>query len=144
MSVSVVLAPVGGQPLDLSKGDVVSGGPTLVKDSIAQPNSTEGGFAQPDNPTKTLSWVTRKYPRTAYADLGGERTALVVVDGRLAGESEGFGIPDFARYLKSLGARQAINLDSGGSATMVVKGKVVNRPSYPRGPRPVADAIVIT
>ncbi|MBO0879337.1 MAG: phosphodiester glycosidase family protein, partial [Mycobacterium sp.] len=144
MSVSVALAPVGGQAIDLSKGDLVSGGPTLVKDSIAQPNSTEGGFAQPDDPSKTLSWVIRKTARIAYADLGVGRTAFVVVDGRQAGKSEGFGIPDFARYLKSLGARQAINLDAGGSTTMVVKGKVVNRPSDPRGQRPVGDAIVIT
>jgi exopolysaccharide biosynthesis protein len=144
MSVRVALAPVGGRPLDLSKGDLVSGGPTLVKDSIAQPNSTEGGFAQPDDPNHTLGWVIRKLPRTAYADLGGERTALVVVDGSQAGESEGFGIPDFAQYLESLGARQAINLDGGRSSTMVVNGKVVNHPSDQAGPRPVGDAIVVT
>src|SRR5205807_4333006 len=120
MSVRVALAPVGGQPIDLSKGDLVSGGPTLVKDSIAQPNSTEGGFAQPDDPSKTLSWVIRKTARIAYADLGVGRTAFVVVDGRQAGKSEGFGIPDFAQYLKSLGAHQAMNLDAGGSTTMVV------------------------
>jgi hypothetical protein len=144
LSVSVALAPVGGQPLDLSKGDVVSGGPTLVENSIAQPNSTEGGFAQPDDPNKTLSWVIRKTARIAYADLGERQTAFVVVDGRRAGESEGLGIPDFARYLTSLGARQAMNLDAGGSTTMVVRGNVVNRPSDPRGPRPVGDAIVVT
>jgi len=38
----------------------------------------------------------------------------------------------------------ALNLDGGGSTTMVAKGHVVNRPSDPVGPRPVSDAIVVT
>lgn len=37
----------------------------------------------------------------------------------------------------------ASGLDGGGSTTMVVKGKVVNRPSDPFGSRPVSDAIVV-
>ena len=31
--------------------------------------------------------------------------------------------------MRALGAREALNLDGGGSTTMVVEGDVVNRPS---------------
>jgi exopolysaccharide biosynthesis protein len=37
----------------------------------------------------------------------------------------------------------AINLDGGGSATMVVGGKVVNSPSDNEGERPVADSLEV-
>ena len=45
--------------------------------------------------------------------------------------------------LARLGATDALNLDGGGSTTMVVRGEVVNRPSDLTGPRPVSDALVV-
>jgi exopolysaccharide biosynthesis protein len=38
----------------------------------------------------------------------------------------------------------ALNLDGGGSTTMVVKGRVVNHPSDATGPRRVSDALIVT
>jgi exopolysaccharide biosynthesis protein len=38
----------------------------------------------------------------------------------------------------------ALNLDGGGSTTMVVRGEIVNRPSDAAGPRPVGDAILVS
>jgi hypothetical protein len=43
---------------------------------------------------------------------------------------------------RSLGLRDAMNLDGGGSTTMVVDGTVVNVPSDATGQRPVGDALV--
>jgi exopolysaccharide biosynthesis protein len=40
-------------------------------------------------------------------------------------------------------AYQAVNLDGGGSTTMVVRGQVVNRPSDQTGERPVANALLV-
>jgi exopolysaccharide biosynthesis protein len=40
-------------------------------------------------------------------------------------------------------AHQAINLDGGGSTTMVVRQQVVNRPSDQTGERPVANALLV-
>ena len=49
---------------------------------------------------------------------------------------------EFARLFKQLGARSAINLDGGGSTTMFLKGKVMNRPSD--GPeRLVSSALLV-
>jgi exopolysaccharide biosynthesis protein len=39
--------------------------------------------------------------------------------------------------------RAAINLDGGGSTTMVVGGRVVNQPSDTAGERPVGDALLL-
>ncbi|MCA1604623.1 MAG: phosphodiester glycosidase family protein [Acidobacteria bacterium] len=38
---------------------------------------------------------------------------------------------------------EGINLDGGGSTTMEIHNKVVNRPSDQTGQRPVSDAILI-
>jgi exopolysaccharide biosynthesis protein len=40
-------------------------------------------------------------------------------------------------------AYQALNLDGGGSTTMVVKDEVVNSPSDQMGERPVANALLV-
>lgn len=54
---------------------------------------------------------------------------FAVVDGRRTGWSIGLGLVPFARLLRRVGASSAINMDGGGSSTMVVEGEVVNRPS---------------
>ena len=48
---------------------------------------------------------------------------------------------DLAQLMRSLGAWSALNLDGGGSSTMVVDGQVVNRPS--EGLRPVTSAFLV-
>jgi hypothetical protein len=48
----------------------------------------------------------------------------------------------FARFFKSQGALWALNLDGGGSTTMVVRGRVRNRPSDGRE-RPVSSALLV-
>ena len=48
-----------------------------------------------------------------------------------------------AGLLLDSGASEAINLDGGGSTTMVVNGKLVNNPSDQAGERPVSDAILM-
>jgi exopolysaccharide biosynthesis protein len=68
---------------------------------------------------------------------------LVTVDGRRPGWSAGLSFAGAARLMRSLGARDALNLDSGGSSTMVVGRKLVSRPSDPTGERPVSDGLFV-
>ena len=70
--------------------------------------------------------------------VGPSDAFLVVVDGRQPRVSEGVNLRELAQILAGFGAHTAINLDGGGSTTMVIqqpggKHKVVNRPSdlYP-------------
>ena len=52
-------------------------------------------------------------------------------------------LEELASVLIELGAVEAINLDGGGSTTLVVKGRILNHPSDPTGERPVSDAILV-
>jgi exopolysaccharide biosynthesis protein len=52
----------------------------------------------------------------------------VVADGRRAG-SVGLTLGELQRYMARLGTHAAINLDGGGSSTMVLHGTVRNQPS---------------
>lgn len=121
--------------------EAVGGRPVLLRDSAVVPHvDTEGaaGFA------------ASRHPRTAVgiADHG-QRLLLVTVDGRQKPYSDGMTLRELANLMLALGARDAINLDGGGSTTMVVKMPatremtVVNRPSDPTGERAVGNALGI-
>jgi exopolysaccharide biosynthesis protein len=45
--------------------------------------------------------------------------------------------------MQALGAVTAINLDGGGSTTMLLEGQVVNRPSDPSGERADGDVVLV-
>jgi exopolysaccharide biosynthesis protein len=45
--------------------------------------------------------------------------------------------------MRALGARDALNLDGGGSTTMTVRGEAVNLPSDRTGERPVSDGVFV-
>jgi hypothetical protein len=77
-----------------------------------------------------------RHPRTAVAvDASKKKVFFVTVDGRQPGYSNGMSLKEFAQYLVSLGADSALNLDGGGSTTMVVRrygnqySTVANSPS---------------
>jgi hypothetical protein len=80
------------------------------------------------------SFVDNLHPRTALGiDDDGRTLILVVVDGRQPGYSEGVSLPELAEVLRLLGADDAVNLDGGGTTTMVVEEpaggfRLVNRP----------------
>jgi exopolysaccharide biosynthesis protein len=66
---------------------------------------------------------------------------LVVVDGRQEGYSVGMSLPELTDLLLELGARDALNLDGGGSTTLVTERGIINRPSDPEE-RPVANVLL--
>ncbi len=91
-------------------------------------------------------------PRTAIGfSNNGRFIYLVVVDGRQLFYSEGVTRKELADLMKSFGADNAMNLDGGGSSTMVVHGKdgqprILNSPIDKRIPsheRPVANHLGI-
>lgn len=71
--------------------------------------------------TATSSFATTRHPRTAIGfDESGSTAYLVVVDGRQA-HSTGASLAELGGLLKQLGADDALNLDGGGSSTMVAR-----------------------
>ncbi len=74
------------------------------------------------------------HPRTAVGiDRDTGKVLLLVIDGRQS-FSRGFTLVELAKLMRSLGAEDALNLDGGGSSSMVGAGrgglvKVLNSPS---------------
>lgn len=112
----------------------IGGGPTLVSGGQVKVTAREERFGP--------EIARGRAPRTAIAYLGGTSVVMVTVDGRQK-HSVGMTLYELARLLRELGARDAINLDGGGSTAMVVRGKLVNRPSDGTE-RSVNNALIVT
>lgn len=114
--------------------NAVGGGPLLLKNGRIEIDSIAEEF-------DTISFVNQRHPRTAAGITSKGHLLLVVVDGR-ASFSQGASLLEMATLMKIVGAKDAINLDGGGSTTMVVSGAVVNAPSDGRE-RYVANALMV-
>src|SRR5712692_7955267 len=130
-------SPAETETTDIWKqaANIIGGGPQLIKNGRTEiTNAME----------KILpAFVSDGHPRTAIAKLKSGQILLVTVDGRQPGESIGMSLTMLADLLLEFGAIEAINLDGGGSTTMVIKNKLANKPSDATGERPVSDAILI-
>ncbi len=135
-----------GALVPLGAGDsIVNGGPMLVESGVIVIDADRDGLVrhEPGVDNFFFGWVRQRNPRTmAGVDARG-RVLLVAVDGRQAGHSAGLSILEAAQVMQALGAVAAINLDGGGSTTMVVEGQVVNRPSDPMGERADGDVVLV-
>ena len=67
----------------------------------------------------TANWE-ELHPRTAIGLTADPFVVLAVVDGRQDGTSEGVTTPELGELLLEFGVTDAINLDGGGSSTLVV------------------------
>ncbi|GEM_PF-877477 len=111
----------------------VGGGPTLVARGNVNVTAKQERFGP--------QIASGRAPRTAIGYLGAKEVVLVTVDGRHQ-QSVGMTLHELARYMKGIGVMDAINLDGGGSTTLVVGGRTMNRPSggYER---PVNNALLL-
>jgi hypothetical protein len=120
-----------------SVAQAVGGGPRIVH--RGRPSAKADGIVE----KVARSFVPARHPRSAVA-LSRDKKKMwwVVVDGRQPGYSVGINLTDLGRFLRKLGAWEAINLDGGGSSCLVVDGQVVNSPSDKgRTVRPVCNTL---
>jgi hypothetical protein len=108
-------------------GDLVQAGPMLVADGRPLPDGADregfsSGAAQFDSDI-----TVGRYPRCALG-VGEDELLAVCCDGRRSGVDAGLELAELARLLISFGATDAINLDGGGSSTLVHRGHLLNRP----------------
>jgi Phosphodiester glycosidase len=122
---------------------VVSGGPRLLAGGRVRVRSSAEGFNPLSAPWFHGSFVASRHPRTMAGVRRDGSLLLVTVDGRRPGWSAGVTLQEGAHVMRSLGARDALNLDGGGSTAMAVRGRRVNLPSDPGGERPVSDALLV-
>ncbi|MEL6457081.1 MAG: phosphodiester glycosidase family protein [Cyanobacteria bacterium J06636_27] len=104
-------------------------------------------FIKKGLPVKLDSETDKPYPRVAIASNKQENTLwLIIVDGKQPLYSEGVTIAELTGIVQKLGAYTALNLDGGGSTTLVMtkngKPKLLNSPIHTKLPmheRPVAN-----
>ena len=90
-----------------------------------------------------ITFLKARHPRTFVGfDRDSTKLFLCVVDGRQE-RSLGMNFQEMADFLLSIGVWNAVNLDGGGSTTMVIHDKIVNSPSDKTGERPVANTLQV-
>lgn len=135
-------------PAKIPLQEGIGGGPRLIRDGQISIEYEQEGLDR-----NAPKFVFERHPRTAIGYTEDAETLfLITVDGRQPGYSEGmtleeladFMLDKLAEYTRSGdNAYQALNLDGGGSTTMVVRQQVVNRPSDAPGEESVANALLV-
>jgi len=116
---------------------LVGGTPRIVLDGKNVAGREE--FSEGTSP----EFSSKRHPRTGVGFSGDSTTVYwITVDGRQS-SSVGMSLPEFADLMIALGVHEGLNLDGGGSTTMVVEGHVVNSPSDATGERPVGNCVLL-
>ncbi len=129
-----------GRLMPFHPKNAVGGRAVLVRDSALDAAvDTEGQAGFRERNPRTAAGIAR----------GGRQLILVAVDGREY-ENAGMTLRELADLMLGLGARDAINLDGGGSTTLVYADpdsagrlRIANHPSDKGGERTVGDALAI-
>lgn len=119
---------------DLGITQIIGGGPRLVRAGRLEITGEAERFQD--------DILKGRAPRTAIGITPEQKLLLVTVNGRQPGISVGMTLEELGNLLIDLGAQEAMNLDGGGSTTMVIRNLVLNLPSDGRE-RPVSNAIVV-
>lgn len=114
----------------------VGGGPVLIQDGeIKIANNEELKF--------TGKAIDDKHPRTAMGYTKNGQLILLVIEGRHPNIAEGATLTQEARMLKQIGCLEALNLDGGGSSSLLINGKPTITPTDKEGQRPVPAVFMI-
>jgi hypothetical protein len=130
------------------RGDLLQAGPMLVREGelAVHPGVDAEGFSAGSRQFDS-DISEGRYPRAALG-LAGRDLVAVVCDGR-ADDDAGMTMRELAETMAALGCGDAMNLDGGGSASLVVDGRLVNTPREEhglelRGGREIATALRIS
>lgn len=114
----------------------VGGGPVLLQNGEIKITNNEelkfGGKA-----------ISDKHPRTAMGYTQDGKLILMVIEGRFPGKAEGATLTQEAQMLKELGCAEALNLDGGGSSSLLINGKPTITPTDKEGQRPVPAVFMV-
>lgn len=112
----------------------VAAGPVLVREGEVAISVDEEVFFG--------STILDIHPRTAAGVTPSGELILLVVDGRQQ-DSRGVDLVELAGLLVDIGCEEAMNLDGGGSSTLVVDGELINRPAGDVVEREVMSALTV-
>lgn len=112
------------------RGDLLQAGPLLVRGGEPVRGDDEGFSAGQRQFDSDIT--DGRYPRAALAVTADRRLLAVACDGR-ADDEAGLTLPELADALVGLGAVDALNLDGGGSTSLVCGGRLRNVPRESHG-----------
>lgn len=124
--------PTGGSVWNTTSA--IGGSPVLIKNNNIQITDAEELISINN---------TTSRPRSAIGYLSNGMVLILAVEGDNAPNYPGINLSDLASLLKSLGCTEALNLDGGGSTSMVVNNVKTVRPGDNGVERPVVSAILI-
>ncbi|MCR6720712.1 MAG: phosphodiester glycosidase family protein [Chitinophagaceae bacterium] len=125
-----------GKPKRWRMQTAVAGGPVLVQDGrVAVYNNEELKFAG--------KAIDDRHPRTAVGYTGDGHVIFLVVEGRRTGLAAGATLTQLAQMLVELGCVEALNLDGGGSSSLLVNGRETIKPSDKEGKQRPIPAILL-
>ena len=127
-------------------GHLLQAGPMLVREGtpLRHLDDSEGFVAGAHQFDTDIT--AGRHPRAALA-LSHDELIALVCDGRRTGVDAGLTLAELAELIAGLGAREAINLDGGGSTALIHRGHLLNRPYNDQDrpsqrPRPIATAAI--
>ncbi|RYY21300.1 MAG: phosphodiester glycosidase family protein [Chitinophagaceae bacterium] len=113
----------------------IGGGPVLIQNSkVRITNKEEQMFVNGEND---------RHPRTAMGYTKNGNLIILLIQGRFPGEAEGATLREEAEILLNLGCVEALNLDGGGSSSMLINGRQTIRPSDKGLERPVPGIFMV-
>ncbi|HEX8235630.1 MAG TPA: phosphodiester glycosidase family protein [Abditibacteriaceae bacterium] len=116
-----VMSPRGARLWDAV--DAIGGGPTLISNGQIIDTYENEVFFGAGFPNAL------PYPRAAIGYTRDNHLILFATDGKQPFISMGLTLARLAEEMKSLGCVEAMNLDGGGSETLVLEGRAINHPS---------------
>ncbi|HEU4976660.1 MAG TPA: phosphodiester glycosidase family protein [Baekduia sp.] len=125
-------------------GDLLQAGPLLVHGGAPVAGDAEGFSAGAHQFDSDIT--AGRYPRAAIGLTRRGELLAVACDGR-ADDEAGLTMAELAEAMAALGATQAMNLDGGGSTSLICAGRLRNQPRESHGVvlaggRAVATAVV--
>ncbi|MFF8838003.1 phosphodiester glycosidase family protein [Streptomyces sp. NPDC015130] len=132
-----------------------AGTPALMRDGRVWLNPAANGMAHvacvlpaPAAGCRPSGVLTARHPRTLAGISAEGHLMLVTIDGRNPAASVGVTLPEAARVMEWLGARDAVGLGSGGDTTLMVENSLYNRPwdhweDTAQSERAMSNAVVV-
>ena len=139
-----------GENIKLYKGDEVS----IIYKSNRQIGKIMEGFQSGGwliqhgkiivkNNEILIGLTTNRDPRTLLGKNKDGKLVVVIVDGRQPGYSKGITGIEAAELMERLGCIDAVLLDGGASSTLVINGKLINKPSFREREKKISHIITI-
>jgi Phosphodiester glycosidase len=133
---------------EVGEGDLVQAGPMLISDGrvLFDRETDHEGFSA--GAGQFDSDITDgRHPRAAIG-ISDRDLYLVCCDGRRSGVDAGLTLEELSHFMLVLGCRDAMNLDGGGSTTLIHRGHLLNRPYSEHdqpapASRPIVSAIIV-